>query len=306
MSETRGRGIIRGLLFKKYYDTIIVTLFPNLTIPTNTFISQHQRAIFNCMNILNYIRYLSTSSNSHKVDQKIDKSFSNLFPKEKIDLDIDKVSENKMHIKRILILDSDKQLNLNFLDKFNIEMHHSFSPVEALKIISLSSVITFDAIILNCTGKDIELPSLIISILSNTNTPIIAISNKSERQLLLDQGINIIINNSSNLNRIVTQNLFKLLNIPEGLNNFSKNDNLEKNLSASKSFHILLVDDSKVCLKIFSRYLRTNGLNVIECFNSKKVIDYIKNKYYKFDLIIIDEFMLFVVSLKNSHIILSL
>ena len=114
------------------------------------------------MNLLNYIRYLSTSSNSHKVDQKIDKSFPNLFPKEKIDLDIDKVSENKMHIKRILILDSDKQLNLNFLDKFNIEIHHSFSPVEALKIISLSSVITFDAIILNCTGKDIELPSLII------------------------------------------------------------------------------------------------------------------------------------------------
>lgn len=248
------------------------------------------------MNIVNFIRYFYTSSNSHEAGQKIKNAFSNLFPKENIDLDIDEVLTNKMHIKKILILDSDKTLNLNLLDKFNIEIHHSFSPVEALKIISLSSVFFFDAIILNCTGIDIELPSSIISVLSNTNTPIIAISNKSERQLLLDLGINIVINNSSNINQVVTQSLFKLLNIPVGLNIFSKNDNLSSNISASKPLHALLVDDSSVCLKIFSRYLRTDGLNVTECFNSKKVIEYIKNKNNAFDLIIIDEFMLFMVS----------
>ena len=252
-------------------------------------------------NFINYVRSLTISPNPQRSGQKIENSLSDFFPKAKIDSDVDEVFANKIQIKIILILDSDKILNLNFLDKFNVEIHYSFNSVEALKIISLNSVLTFDAIILNCTGKDVNVLSL-INFISNTNAPIIAISNNEDRQMLLDQGINIVINNSSNINRIVTQNLFKLLKIPSGLNNFSKNDIRESKQTASKPFHILLVDDSLVCLKIFSKYLRTDGLNVTECFNAKKVIEYIKNINSKFDLIIIDEFMLFMVRFSKYFI----
>ena len=252
------------------------------------------------MYFINYFKAFFQRSNLSKIKDSNSKKEAGKF----FNIFVPQIKSQK-----VCVIDPNKILNLKLFDEYGIDVSFRLNQVDALGIIDYNTV--YDAFVINFSAKELNIDSLLNSIFlskSYINAKILAIAHKNQRQILLDKGVNAVINYFDNhdITQEVLIKVLKILKIQVPISKFSDNCVRLPNPSNSNSIaiNILLADDNAVCLKILSKYIRSYGFNVIECLNMDSAFSNIENTYYnKIDLIVIGIYMSYEVNLNNFSMI---
>ena len=179
------------------------------------------------MYFINYFKAFFQRSNLSKIkdintNEEAGKDFYNFFPQVKL--------------QKVLVIDPNKILNLILFDEYGLDVSLSLNQVDTLGIINSNTL--YDAFVINFSAEELKIDSLLDSIYSSksyVNTKILAIAHNNQRQILLDKGVNAVINYFDNhdITQEVLRKVLKILKIQAPTSKFSGNYVRESILSNS-------------------------------------------------------------------------
>lgn len=201
-------------------------------------------------------------------------------------------SSEKAKFHRVFIFDPQKQLKLLpvIVQGNGFEPSYSSNIKNVLEILDAIHPSYYSAGLVNMTGNHSDGVRVVETIRSRDlgAIPLVALMGEDDdREAAISLGVNACVDTYSNSD-ILTNTLRKLLRLPAPIN---KTSLVHIDGSKASTPHALVVDDSIVCLKIFSNILKTAEFRTTLCSSGQSALSIMRIEPHLFDIVIIDVFM---------------
>jgi CheY-like chemotaxis protein len=204
------------------------------------------------------------------------------------------ISSSPENSRKLRVFIFDPQRHLWFLpvtiSNHGFVPNYSTSIENALEILELIHPNYYSALLINMTDANVDSELLLTKIRKHPQgiLPVVALMGEDDdRESAISVGVNACIDTYSSCD-LIANTLRKVLRLPY-LPNTSNVVVLDHSKSAAP--HMLVVDDSIVCLKIFSNILKSSGFRVSTCSSGQTTIELLRVEPHYFDIIVLDVFM---------------
>lgn len=195
---------------------------------------------------------------------------------------------------RIILFDPNRLFSMleMLLSNYRVTSDTCFLAKNAEEILFCMNQNHYDAIIFDMDHVDSAKLLQLARRRFPISVPVIGITSlKGNRDALLEQGVNAVFLKPINGEEIVDA-VYKLRDHPKPpARDYMVIDQGLPQSNDSRALHILLVDDSSVCLKILSKLLVNSGFRVTLCNNGQSSLDFLGANRSDYDIVIIDIYM---------------